>query len=120
MKYFLLAFLFCPSAFAWEMTFELHSNVGARAVDTASEKKGEYNFGGKNLGKSLPPNILKAWKELAQGPTPPSKKITCSMGTFTFTKKDSKSQVIKGCMQGAEYGRYIGQLETVRSFARGL
>ena len=120
MKYFLAAFLFCSPAFAWEMTFQQRSHIGAQSVDIASEVKGEYFFAGRSLGKKLPPPILLAWQEMAKGPPPAGALSTCPLGEFTFTKKDSQVLTSKGCISGPTFGRYVKQLETVRNFAKGL
>lgn len=120
MKYFLAAFLFCSPAFAWEMTFERESHLGIRKVDIAKEEKGQYYFAGRNLGKSLPAAVLKSWSEIAKGPAGSANNNSCPAGTFTFTKKDKQTAVTKGCMQGEAYGHYIGHLEKVRDYAKGL
>ena len=120
MKYFFAAFLFCSPALAWEMTFERESHLGVRAVDIAKEDKGQYYFAGRTLGKSLPPPVLKSWSEIAKGPakTPNN---GCPSGTYTFTKKNGKQSVsTKGCMLGEAYGQYIGHLEKIRDYAKGL
>lgn len=120
MKYFLAAFLFCSPALAWEMTFERESHLGVRAVDIAKEEKGQFYFAGRNLGKSLPPVVLKSWSEIAKGPAK-SPHNGCPSGTYTFTKKIAKqTAVTKGCMLGETYGQYIGHLEKIRDYAKGL
>jgi hypothetical protein len=120
MKYFLAAFLFCSPAFAWEMTFVRVGNLGIRKVDIAKEEKGLYYFAGRNIGKSLPAPVLASWKEIAKGPATPTNNPGCSAGTYTFTKKDKKTKVTKGCIQGEAYGHYIGHLEKVREYVKGL
>jgi hypothetical protein len=119
MKYFLAAFLFCSPAFAWEMTFERESHLGIRKVDIAKFENNQYYFAGRKLGKSLPAPVLKSWTEVAKGPVA-AKNTNCPAGTYTFTKKDKQTAVTKGCMQGEEYGQYIGHLEKVRDYAKGL
>lgn len=120
MKYFFAAFLFCSPALAWEMTFIRESNLGIRKVDIAKQEKGQYFFAGRKIGNSLPPAVLTAWKEIEKGPTGASSNLECSAGTFTFTKKDKKTTVTTGCIQGEAYGQYIGHLEKVREYVKGL
>ena len=101
------------------MTFARESHVGIHKVDIAKEEKGQYYFAGRKLGKSLPAPVLAAWNEVAKGPAL-TKETSCPAGTFTFTKKDKKTVVTEGCMQGEAYGQYIGHLEKVRDYAKGL
>lgn len=108
-------------AFAWEMTFQQRSNIGARSIDIASETQGEYFFAGRSLGKKLPPPVLTAWQEIAQGPAGTATlKTKCPLGEFTFTKKDSLTVITKGCISGDTYAQYMKQLEVVRKFAKGF
>ncbi|MNK97195.1 hypothetical protein D3C87_1175130 [compost metagenome] len=103
------------------MIFERESHLGIRKIDIAKEEKGQYYFAGRNLGKSLPPAVLKSWSEVAKGPAASStNNKSCPAGTFTFTKKEKQTATIKGCMQGEAYGHYIGHLEKVRDYAKGL
>lgn len=119
MKYFLAVFLFCSVSFAWKMEFHRTSHLGYSRRDIAKEENGHYFFTGRNLGKTLPSPVLKAWKEMAKGPSAESAANVCPAGTYTFTKTDKKTETLRGCMQGKAYGNYIAELEVVRRYAKG-
>lgn len=98
------------------MEFQRTSHLGYSRTDFAEEDKGEFFFTGKNLGKTLPPHVLKAWKEIAKGPAIQTE-TNCPAGTYIFTKSDATPR--RGCMQGQAYSNYIAELEVVRRYAKG-
>lgn len=116
---FLFIFLFSTQVFAWEIKFEQRNHLGAQSVDVASETKGVYSFGGKKLGKKIPPAVQTAFKEIAKGPARDPKNKSCYLGAYTFTKKDSKVTTKIGCVHGETYSLYMKQLEVVRKYAKG-
>lgn len=119
LRTFAFVFLVCTQAFAWEIKFEQRNHLGAQSIDVASENKGVYSFGGKKLGKKLPPAIQTAFKEIANGPAKDPKNKSCYLGAYTFTKKDKKTTVKKGCVHGETYSRYMKQLTVLRQYAKG-
>lgn len=102
------------------MEFSRESHWGAKRVDIAKEIHGEYFFSGKGLGKNLPPDVLKSWKEMAKGPGVDTTKERCSAGNYKFTFTNKQTETRYGCTQGKAYGKYIGELETIRRFAKGM
>ena len=120
MKTFLFTFFLTVPAFAWQITLDRTNHIGIRKIDILKQDKGEYFFGSKNLGKTLPPKILTAWKEIEKGPTKSSNPQMCASGKFVFIKKDNKhEQRREGCTEGDAYGRLIQNLEDIRTYANG-
>ena len=120
MKLFLSIFLLRSSAFAWQITLDRTNHVGVRNIDILKQENGEYFFGSKSLGKSLPPKILTAWKEIEKGPVKSSSPLMCASGKYVFIKKDNKrEQRREGCTDGDAYGRLIKNLNDIRSYASG-
>lgn len=116
-----MAFLISSPAFAWQITLDRTNHLGIRNIDILKQENGEYFFGSRNLGKTLPSKILKAWKEIEKGPAKSSSPQMCSSGKFVFTKKDNKhEQRREGCTEGDTYGHLIQNLEDIRNYANGI
>lgn len=122
MKYFLLYLLFLSSTtLASELVLDRTNHFGIRKIDRLKFEKNNYYFGGKNMGSQLPASVQESWKEFAKGPVASSRKPACASGTFRFSKKSKgKTAHIRGCSEGADYGRLVRHLENIRQHAKGL
>lgn len=107
------------SCFANQIILDRTNKMGIRKIDILKKTKGVYTFDGKTLGKSLPPKVAAAWKQVERGPAS-SGKERCHAGTYVFTYKISQKETRKqGCAEGPEYGRFVQHIEDIRTHARG-
>lgn len=120
MKYIFLILLLAPTAQALEVIIDRTNHIGLRMTDVIIKEPTRTVFNGKDLGEKLPPHILKSLNEIEVPPTQSIDKTSCSAGQFTYLKKDKKTEIRRtGCTEGKNYGRMIGNLESLRKFAKG-
>lgn len=123
MKYFFILILCSSSSsYAWQIRLDRTNHSGFRKVDILELEQGEYIFDGKKLGKKLPANVLKSWKDLEKGPLKSVKRRSlCSAGYFIYTNNDEKKKYYReGCTEGEAYGRMIQNIENLRAYAEGI
>ncbi|WP_148278858.1 hypothetical protein [Bdellovibrio bacteriovorus] len=119
MRYFLLVFFMSASCFANEVILDRTNKMGVRKIDILKRDKGTYTFDGKSLGKTLPPKVAEAWKQVERGPASAGKQ-RCHAGTYIYTNRVSKKETrTEGCAEGAAYGRFVQHIEDIRTHARG-
>ncbi|ASD62826.1 hypothetical protein [Bdellovibrio bacteriovorus] len=119
MRYFLLVFFISASCLANEVILDRTNKMGIRKIDILKKDKGVYTFDGKILGKSLPPKVAAAWKQVERGPASAGK-ARCHAGTYIYINKISKKETRKeGCAEGVEYGRFVQHIEDIRTHAQG-
>ena len=120
MKYILFILLFTPAAQALELIIDRTNHIGLRMTDVIVKEPSRTVFNGKDLGEKLPPHIQKSLNELEIVPVLSTNKASCGAGQFTYLKKDKKTEIRRtGCTEGKNYGRMIGNLESLRKFAKG-
>ncbi|UOF01548.1 hypothetical protein [Bdellovibrio reynosensis] len=120
MKYFLIFFLFSSTALADQVILDRTNHAGLRVTDILQKEKGEYIFNGKTLGKKLPANIDKIWKDLNRGPSKDLKKKACHSGEMTYIViAGKKERRHKACTEGKAYAELIKKVDDLRSYAKG-
>lgn len=119
MKYLVILFsvLSFSQSFASQIVLDRKFHSGTRLVDVLKKENDHYFLQGKDLGKTLPKDVLAAWNKLET--FRPSKTAKhCPAGDFRITKKNgSKATAIKGCAQGKEYAALIKNLRTIRKYS---
>ncbi len=107
------------SCFANEVILDRTNKSGIRKIDILKKDKGIYTFDGKSLGKTLPPKVAAAWKQVERGPASAGKQ-RCHAGTYIYINKVSNKETRKeGCAEGADYGRFVQYIEDIRTHAQG-
>lgn len=121
MKLLVLLLLYAPTSFASELRLDRTNHSGYRMVDVLAFENGDYFFNGKNLGKKLPPQILKSWTDFEAETSRRTPSQSCASGTYVFVKKDQRREHHQnGCTEGEAYGRVIKNLEEIRNFAKDV
>ncbi|AHI06405.1 hypothetical protein BDW_09525 [Bdellovibrio bacteriovorus W] len=113
----LFSILISSPVFANQIVLDRQFHSGTRLVDILKKENEHYFLQGKDLGTSLPKDVLAAWKNL-ENYKPKKTTKNCPAGDYKITKKNGKkTTAIKGCVQGKEYVALMKNLRTIRKYS---